>query len=291
MSPRRAPAGRGQRAGNGGGTPRTVRHAPAGATAAPAGRIDAIDAARGAALCAMIAYHFCFDLRHFGLLAADFEHDPFWLGARALILGTFMALVGVSLVLAERASVSATGRPEREHRSAQHAGSPVSAAGFWRRLGLIAAAAGAVSLASFVVFPQSFIAFGVLHCIAIATLLARPLVTKPGLALALGVAMVAVGNLVSHPMFDAPALSFIGLRTSKPLAEDYVPLLPWAGVTLLGAAAARYALTPHATEVLARLRVPRSLSWMGRHSLAIYLVHQPLLFGLLWLATSLGVHR
>jgi len=275
MSPPRRPAGRGQRAGNGGGTPRTVRHVPTGtpanATAAPAGRIDAIDAARGAALCAMIAYHFCFDLRHFGLLAADFEHALFWLGARALILGTFMALVGISLVLAERAGAGA--------------------AGFWHRLALIAAGAGAVSLASFVVFPQSFIAFGVLHCIAVATLLARPLVRKPGLALALGVAMIGVGNLVSHPVFDAPALAFIGLRTVKPLAEDYVPLLPWAGVTLLGAAAARYALTPHATEALARLRVPRPLAWMGRHSLAIYLVHQPLLFGLLWLATSLGVHR
>jgi uncharacterized membrane protein len=275
MSPRRPPAGRGQRAGNGDGTPRTVRHARAGvstsATPAPIGRLDAIDAARGAALCAMIAYHFCFDLRHFGLLAADFEHDPFWLGARALILGTFMALVGVSLVLAERAGAST--------------------ASFWRRLGVIAAGAGAVSLASFVVFPQSFITFGVLHCIAVATLLSRPLVTKPGLALALGVAMIGVGNLVSHPVFDAPALSFIGLRTSKPLAEDFVPLLPWAGVTLLGAAAARYALTPHATAALARLPVPRSLAWMGRHSLAIYLVHQPLLFGLLWLAASLGVHR
>jgi uncharacterized membrane protein len=252
-----------------------VRHVPTGtpasATAAPIGRLDAIDAARGAALCAMIAYHFSFDLRHFGLLAADFEHDPFWLGARALILGTFMALVGTSLVLAQRGGASA--------------------AAFWRRLGLIAAGAGAVSLASFVVFPQSFITFGVLHCIAVATLLARPLVAKPGLALALGVAMIAVGNLVSHPVFDAPALSFIGLRTVKPLAEDYVPLLPWAGVTLLGAAAARYALTPHATAALARLPVPQPLAWMGRHSLAIYLVHQPLLFGLLWLATSLGVHR
>lgn len=275
MSPRRSMAAHRQRAGTDGGTTRTVRHArtgaPADGTPAPIGRLDAIDAARGTALCAMIVYHFSFDLRHFGLLAADFEHDPFWLGARALILGTFMALVGVSLVLAERAGASA--------------------ASFWRRLGAIAAGAGAVSLASFVVFPQSFITFGVLHCIAVATLLCRPLVTKPGLALALGVAMIGVGNLVSHPVFDAPALSFIGLRTSKPLAEDFVPLLPWAGVTLLGAAATRYALTPHATVALARLPVPRSLVWMGRHSLAIYLVHQPLLFGLLWLATSLGVHR
>lgn len=251
------------------------RHAQADAakraSTQPPRRLDAIDAARGAALCAMIAYHFCFDLRHFGLLAADFEHDPFWLGARALILSTFMALVGVSLVLSER---SGTG-----------------AAPFWRRLGVIAASAVAVSLGSLVVFPQSFITFGVLHCIVVATLIARPLVAAPRLALVLGVVMIGVGNLASHPVFDAPALSFIGLRTSKPLAEDYVPLLPWAGVTLLGAAAAHWALTPHATAALSRLRVPRVLAWMGRQSLAIYLVHQPLLFGALWLATSTGVHR
>jgi uncharacterized membrane protein len=214
----------------------------------------------------MIAYHFCFDLRHFGLLAADFEHDPFWLGARALILSTFMGLVGVSLVLSE--------------------GNGMGPARFWRRLGVIAACAAAVSLASRVVFPQSFIFFGVLHCIVVATLVTRPLLRLPAVALVLGATMVAVGNLVSHPAFDAPALAFIGLRTSKPLAEDYVPLLPWAGATLLGAAAAAYALTPHAMAALHRLRTPGWLAWMGRHSLAIYLAHQPLLFGLLWLVTS-----
>jgi uncharacterized membrane protein len=234
-------------------------------------RLDAIDAARGFALCLMIAYHFCFDLRHFGFLAADFEHDAFWLWTRALILSTFMALVGVSLVLSERAGTSAT-----------H---------FWRRLGFIAAGAAAVSLGSFVAFPRSFITFGVLHCIVVASLVARPLVGVPGLALALGAAMIAVGNLVSHPVFDAPVLSVIGLRTSKPPTEDYVPVLPWAGATLLGVAAARYALTPAVTTALTRVRAPRILAWMGRHSLAIYLVHQPLLFSLLWVVTSTGMHR
>lgn len=226
-------------------------------------RVDAVDALRGLALCLMIGYHFCFDLRHFGWLAADFEHDLFWLGLRALILSTFMALVGVSLVLADRAG------QEPAH--------------FRRRLGAVAACAALVSAASYVVFPQSFIYFGVLHCIVVATLIARPLVRRPWPALALGAAMVAAGNFVAAPLFDAPVLSFIGLRTVKPLTEDYVPLLPWAGVTLLGVALATRSLTPRNAAALARLRPPRLLGWMGRHSLAIYMAHQPLLLGALWL--------
>jgi uncharacterized membrane protein len=114
-------------------------------------------------------------------------------------------------------------------------------------------------------------------------LIARPLVRRPWPALALGAAMVAAGNFVAAPLFDAPVLSFIGLRTVKPLTEDYVPLLPWAGVTLLGVALAARSLTPRNAAALARLRPPRLLGWMGRHSLAIYMAHQPLLLGALWL--------
>ena len=226
-------------------------------------RIDVVDALRGLALCLMIGYHFCFDLRHFGWLAADFEHDLFWLGLRALILSTFMALVGASLVLADRAGQD----PAR----------------FWRRLGEIAACAALVSAASYLVFPQSFIYFGVLHCIVVATLCARPLVRHPWPASAVGAAMVAAGVFVAAPLFDTPALSFIGLRTTKPLTEDYVPLLPWAGVTLLGLGIAARSLTPRNAAALARLGPPRVLGWMGRHSLAIYMAHQPLLLGVLWL--------
>jgi len=76
------------------------------AAASRGARIPAIDALRGAAIVAMIAYHFAFDLRWFNVTRADFEHDPFWLTARALIVTSFLALVGVSLVLAERAGTT-----------------------------------------------------------------------------------------------------------------------------------------------------------------------------------------
>lgn len=226
-------------------------------------RVDAIDAARGAAVCLMIAYHFCFDLRHFGWLAADFEHDAFWLAARAAILSSFLALVGVSLVLADRAGLPS--------------------ARFWRRQASVAACAGAVSLGSYLVFPRSFIYFGVLHCIVVTTLLARPLVRHPRSALVLGSAAIAVGNAVSHPAFDHLALSFIGLRTGKPQTEDYVPLLPWTGVALLAVAAGARWLTPQSVTRLAALRPPRLLAALGRHSLAVYMAHQPVLLALLWL--------
>ncbi|MBK9674690.1 MAG: DUF1624 domain-containing protein [Betaproteobacteria bacterium] len=247
--------------------PRHVPEPPAGTVraTAPERRLDAVDAARGLAVCLMIAYHFCFDLRHFGWLAADFEHDPFWLGARTLILSLFLALTGISLVLADRAAAPRTR--------------------YWRRIAVIAACAAAVSVGSYLVFPRTFIAFGVLHCIVVATLLARPLVRHPRAALAVGLAMIAAGNALSHPLFDDPVLSFIGLRTYKPSTEDYVPLLPWAGVTLLGVALAGASLAPRIHAGLAGLRPPAALAWLGRHSLAVYMAHQPLLLGLLWLVS------
>jgi uncharacterized membrane protein len=230
---------------------------------AASGRISGVDALRGGALCLMFVYHFAFDLRFYRVIAADFEHDPFWLAFRALIVTSFLLLVGVSLVLAER------------HRA--------PASHFWKRVGIIAGCALAASVGSWLVFPQTFITFGILHCIAVASVLGWPLVRRPAFALALGIAVIAAAFAWSHPLFDARAWSWVGFTTHKPATEDYVPLFPWAGVVFLGIAVG-HALARAEFGPLAPLaRAPRWLTFLGRHSLIVYMVHQPILLGLLWL--------
>ena len=235
------------------------------ATALPA-RVPAIDNLRGLAIIAMVVFHFSFDLRHFGFTSADFYRDPFWLHARTAILSSFLLLAGASLVLAQS---TAQGR-----------------ARFWRQVARVAAAAMLVSVASYIVFPQRYIWFGVLHAIALALVLLRPLAGRPWVALGLGVAVIVAGNVWSSPWFDHRAWGWLGFMTAKPPTEDYVPLFPWIGVMLLGMAAA-HALQRNDFRALAVFaKLPAPLGMLGRHSLAIYLVHQPVLFGLVSLAAN-----
>ena len=191
--------------------------------------------------------------------------DPRWLTARSLILGSFMLIAGVSLVLASR-NADANRR-------------------WLSQVTKIGAAALLVTAASAVMFPQSFIWFGVLHAIAVSLLLARPLVSRPALAAVIGIAVLIGGVTLDHPAFDNRALGWIGFMTAKPMTEDYVPLFPWTGVLLLGIAAGNALASVQFVRLMALGRSLQWLRFMGRHSLAIYLVHQPVLIGLVWLAT------
>lgn len=230
----------------------------------PGVRRRSIDALRGFAIGLMIVYHFCFDLRFYQVTAADFEHDPFWLGFRALVVTSFMLLVGINLVLADRA-----GMPP-DH--------------FWKRIALIAGCALAASAASYLIFPRTFIYFGILHCIAVASVLAWPVTRRPILAAALGAVIIIAGMTLAHPAFDQRALSWLGFTTIKPATEDFVPLAPWAGVVFVGVALGHALLHADFRPIALLDATPEWLRWLGRHSLVVYMVHQPILLSLLWLA-------
>jgi uncharacterized membrane protein len=245
---------------------RTTPAAPAATTAGtasePLTRIRAIDAMRGTAICLMIVYHAAFDLNWFHIINADFNHDRFWLASRDLIVSSFLLLVGVSLVLAHRA-----GNSPRQ---------------FWRRIALVGACALLVTLGSYVTFPKTFITFGILHCIVVSSILGWPLVRYPRAALITGIVVIVVGAAIGVPLFDLPWLNWVGLMTFRPATEDYVPLLPWFGVVLVGISTGWW-LLDRRKQALQRISraSPRWLTWLGRHSLLVYMVHQPIMVGLL----------
>lgn len=230
-------------------------------------RVPSLDQARGIAIVAMVAYHFCFDLRYFGLLRANFEYDLRWLTARTLILSSFLAIAGVSAVLTERA---------------------LPGSRRWlRHVGVIAGAAVLVSAGSWLMFPQTWIWFGVLHGIAVSLVLAHPLVRRPRVAVLAGVAVIVLGLTLHDAAFDNRMLGWLGFMTAKPPTEDYVPLFPWTGVLLLGIAAGHFLARTRFAALRWLDRAPKVLGRLGRHSLAVYLVHQPILIGALWLALRL----
>lgn len=213
----------------------------------------------------MALFHFAFDLNHFGLIEPRqrFLADPFWTSQRTAIVTLFLLCAGAGQALALH-------------------GTGGDAARFWRRWAQVAGCALLVSAGSALMFPNSWIHFGVLHGIAVMLLLLRfGLARLPdGALLAVGALALAAPRALAHPVFDHRWLDWTGLVTRKPVTEDWVPVLPWLGVMAIGFALTRMLLA-RAPGVLAGA-VPaaaRPLAVLGRWSLSFYMLHQPVLIG------------
>lgn len=236
-------------------------------SAAPFGRIQSLDLVRGAAIVGVVGYHFSWDLNLFGLFSTDVTAHPVWVGFARSLAGTFMVLVGVNLVLAH--------------------GAGIRWQAFCRRLLVVAAAAAIISVATYAVFPESFIYFGILHAIAASSVLGLAFLHAPRPLLL--VAAVLVFLAPQYVRFDGLStrwLSWTGLASWSPSSVDFVPIFPWFALPLIGILVARLTLgSPWAVRLFrANGNWPgsRALAWAGRHSLAIYLLHQPVLLGTLY---------
>ncbi len=241
-------------------------------------RFALLDQARGLALVAMIIYHAIWDGWQFGLITWSLERDMAMRLAAQIIAGSFLAISGVSLAFAANGSETSLLR----RRS------------FWKRFALVASAAAIVSAATFVALPQAPIYFGILHHIALASVLIALVAHQHAfLAVALAAIVVIAKESIALDVLNHPVTIWWGLGTQTPITADWVPVFPWLAAGLLGMAVGKHVLIPWL-----RSRPPapagtrrEPLGWMGRHSLAIYLIHQPILIGLIlgyqWFADTL----
>ncbi|MCB9994270.1 MAG: DUF1624 domain-containing protein [Hyphomicrobiaceae bacterium] len=230
-------------------------------------RVEPVDVVRGLAILGVILFHTVWDLRFFGFTTYDPVWDPVWLGFAKVLVNTFLGLVGVSLVLAHQAGID---WPK-----------------FWRRWLILLAAALAVSIVTYFAFGEAFVYFGVLHAIALYSLMGLVALRWPVWVIVLAaLAFIVPPHLWPSETFNVKWLAWIGFWTEHPNTEDLVPIFPSFGAVLVGMAIGRVLTDGELGQRMARFRpgnrVWRALIWCGRWSLVLYLLHQLVIFGLLF---------
>ena len=231
-------------------------------------RLWEIDALRGLAVVLMIFFHLMWDLQYFGLYQGNVLDRPWQWFARS-IGSTFIFVMGASLTL-----------------SYHRAGSAVSWVKYLRRGGQIFGWGLVITVATYFFIGNEFVVFGILHLIGLSIVLAYPFLRWPQwVSLVVGLAVIGLGIYVDTLVVASPWLIWLGIRQAGRSMADYYPLLPWFAPALLGVFVGRtfyeQGRRSFVLPDLSRVAPLTGLRFLGQHSLLIYLVHQPVLIGVL----------
>jgi uncharacterized membrane protein len=232
-----------------------------------------VDFLRGMAIVLMVLFHLVFDLNYFGVYEVELV-TGFWFYLARFTASLFLLLVGVSLTLSH-SRARLLGQEDRFRFR-------LMKRGLW-----IFSLAMGVTLVTYLFIGRGFIIFGVLHLIGISLLLAYPFLRLHGSNFIFGLLFMLVGSVLQSLSVDFPWLIWLGLAPTDFHSVDYFPLIPWFGVILIGVAFGDLFYRSYRRRIpvpdLAGSSLVSGLAFLGRNSLAIYLAHQPVLIGLLYL--------
>jgi uncharacterized membrane protein len=238
-----------------------------------------IDALRGVAIIWMAAFHLTWDLVFFRLVNIDMFSPP-WPQFSQIIATTFLSLFGISLTISYNRAGKAQGFRKYLLRGGKILG-----------FGMI------VTLVTYLFVRSQFVVFGILHLIGFSIVAAYPFLRRRrrSISLIAGLVLIAVGVYVNRRVTSSPWLIWLGINQLGRSMADWYPVLPWFGV-VLASIAVGHTLYPGGHRRFAlpdwsSMRVIRELSFLGQHSLLFYLVHQPVLIGLLWATDALASVR
>lgn len=221
----------------------------------PQARFNLLDSYRGLAVVLMILFHFCWNLRDFGFI--EFDHrSAFWMNFRSLIVFMFVSAVGWSSYLARQSK-----QPLKR---------------FSKNQAKVAFAALLISLGTYIVLPEQWVFFGILHFIFAAGWIVRPLSVRPFISCTLGLGLIAFSMFYNINAMTAHSW-FIHTFSAPSATLDFVNPLPWLGVVLVGPIFGYLKLH---TVILPQNTAVNVLTFLGRHALLAYLLHQLILYPL-----------
>jgi len=228
-----------------------------------------LDAFRGLAITGMVIFHFFFDLSLLGIQPRDMFVGG-WNIFQKSIASLFLLIVGMSLTISYARAV-------KKHKG------PQLVMKYLRRGGLVFGVGLLITLVTYMVYPEQYIVFGILHMIGIAIMLSLLFIRFHHLNLLLGILFVYFGFVVKDMFVSTKLWLWLGLMYEGFVTLDYYPLLPWFGVVLIGMFLGKTLYPKGQRKHKIELPFQKELAWMGQRSLVIYLIHQPVMLGLMML--------
>lgn len=242
-----------------------------------------VDFLRGLAIVMMVTFHFIFDLNYFGIYSSDISSGFLWWFAR-ITASIFIFLVGVSLSLSYTRTTLLSTYPNEKELFLKYLKRGLKIFSY----GLL------ITAATYIFIGDGFIVFGILHFIGIAIILEYVFIKRKYLNLFLGLAFIAAGIFLMSFRFDFYGLLWLGFIPNNFYTVDYFPLLPWLGIVSFGIFLGNTLYEKYARQFklpdLSSNLIVRLSSFLGEHSLLIYLIHQPIIIILLYLLGFIDIN-
>jgi len=240
----------------------------------PSIRFIELDILRGIAIALMIFLHLLWDLDYFGLVPLNHHIYQF----QEAVPLVFFLLVGICLVVGKNKNLSKTLQEQKKYdRHLALRGLKIF--GF----GMI------ITIVTVIFMPDRPIIFGVLHFIGLSIILSIPFIRLKYRNILFASLILFAGVIMGQYPIENPTVFHlvIGLHQANiwSYTIDYFPLIPWFGGILVGIILGNVLYKDNKRKFyfpdLSKYKSFTTLSWVGKHSLAIYLLHQPVIAGAL----------
>lgn len=218
-------------------------------------RIWEIDLLRVVAITLMVIFHTVYDLNEFVGMNIDYESIPWFLVGKVSAL-MFIFVSGISSVLS---------------KNSFKRGTQVFLMGM------------VITITTFIIMRDEYIRFGILHFLGVSMILSIPLRKLNNISLILlSITSIFLGLWLDHITINTFFLLPFGIMYPGFVTMDYYPIFPYIGIFIMGMAFGNKFYLDRRESLFGRKINLGFLNWISSHSLFIYLVHQPVILGIIF---------